>query len=171
MKLPLFLWQFLGFVFTAAAGTFLHFLYEWSNGGVVFALFSAINESVWEHMKLLYVPMLVFAFIENRFLGEKYENFWCVKLVGMLLGLLLIPVLYYSYTGIFGVSVDWLNIVIFFVAAAISYLVETRLLERGNLPCISSRVVFVIMGIIGLAFVVFTFIPPGIPLFQDPSSA
>lgn len=170
MKKSLYLWQFVGFVFTAVAGTLLHFLYEWSNEGLVFALFSAVNESVWEHMKLLFFPMILFALVEERFLGGEYDHFWCTKLVGILTGLILIPVLYYSYTGIFGVSLDWLNIVIFFVTAAISYILETKLLEWEDLPCLSKRAALVVMIAIGLAFVVFTFVQPRIPLFQDPNT-
>ena len=56
--------------------------------------------------------MFIFALIERHFIGDKYENFWCAKLAGFLLGLGLIPILYYSYTGIFGTSLDWVNFVV-----------------------------------------------------------
>jgi len=125
MKKSLSLWQFAGFIFTAIAGVLLHFLYDWSNQSALAAPFSAVSESIWEHMKLLYVPMFSFALVERQFIGDKYENYWCAKLVGILLGLTLIPVLYYSYTGIFGVQLACINITIFFIAAATTYLFET----------------------------------------------
>ena len=106
--------QIAGFVFTSIAGTLLHFLYNWSNQSTFMAPFSAVNESIWEHMKLLFVPMFVFALIERQFIGAQYKNFWCVKLIGILFGIIMIPVLYYTYTGISGVSKDWVNIIIFF---------------------------------------------------------
>lgn len=57
-------WQMAGFVFTSIMGTLLHFLYDISGESLLVAPFSAINESIWEHMKLLYFPMLAFAWIE-----------------------------------------------------------------------------------------------------------
>ena len=107
-------WQIGGFVFVGALGTLLHFVFDWSGGNVAAALFSAVNESIWEHMKLLFYPMLLFAWWEWRVWGREDNRFWCIKLVGALLGLGLIPVAYYTYTGALGLSADWFNITIFF---------------------------------------------------------
>lgn len=168
MKKSLSTWQFTGFIFTVIAGVLLHFLYGWMNQSPLVAPFSAVNESIWEHMKLLYFPMFVFALVERHFIGDEYENFWCAKLAGFILGLALIPVLYYSYTGIFGVSLDWLNIAIFFVAAATAFLLETWLLNRSSNSCFSPLFALFILCVLGFAFVVLTYVPPEIPLFQDP---
>ena len=168
MKKSLPLWQFAGFLFTAIAGVLLHFLYDWSNQSALVAPFSAVNESIWEHMKLLYFPMFVFALVERQFIGDEYENYWCAKLAGIFLGLTLIPVIYYSYTGIFGAQIDWINIAIFFVAAAIAYLFETWLLKKNGWKCATPLLALLILCIIGYVFVVWTYVPPKIPLFQDP---
>ena len=167
MKKSLSFWQFLGFSFTGIVGTLLHFLYDWTESRFV-APFSAVNESVWEHMKLLFFPMLIFALIESRYFAKEYQNFWCAKLVGILVGLVSIPTFYYTYTGILGVSADWFNIAIFFIAAAISYCTETRLMKKGSACFLSTTVVIIILCIIAALFVIFTFAPPAIPLFQDP---
>ena len=90
-------------------------MYEWSGESIIVGLFSAINESIFEHMKLLFFPMLLFAFFEAKFVNEEYDNYWCAKLIGILVGVGLIPVIYYTYTGIFGVNADWFNIIIFFI--------------------------------------------------------
>lgn len=164
------LWQFAGFLFTVIAGVLLHFLYDWSNQNALVAPFSAVNESIWEHMKLLYVPMFLFALVERQFIGDEYENYWCVKLAGILLGLTLIPMLYYSYTGIFGVQIDWINIAIFFVATAMTYLFETWLLKKEGWNCPSPLLALLVLCLIGYAFVIWTYTPPAIPLFQDPMS-
>lgn len=160
--------QYIGFIFTSIAGTLLHFAYDWSNQSIFLAPFSAINESIWEHMKLLFFPMFVFAMIEYYFMGNEYDNFWCIKLLGITLGLLLIPTLYYTYTGAFGIMIDFINISIFFLTATIVYSVETRLFENGKTCRISSRTAFIILCLIALSFVVFTFFPPRIPLFESP---
>lgn len=168
MRNRLLYWQIAGCIFTAVAGTLLHFLYEWSNQSTLVAPFSAVNESIWEHMKLLFVPMFIFALIEREFIGAQYENFWCVKLVGILLGIIMIPVLYYTYTGISGTSKDWINIIIFFVVAATTYWLELWLFKNVSALCIAPLLALFILCLVALAFVVLTFIPPNIPLFQAP---
>lgn len=95
MKRNLYLWQFVGFVMTVLGGTLLHFLYDLTNESVLVAPFSAVNESTWEHMKLMYFPLFVFALIQRRFFRE-YKSFWCIKLIGIITGLVLIPVLFCS---------------------------------------------------------------------------
>ncbi len=160
-------WQIGGFIFTAAFGTLLHFLYDWSGGNAAIALISAVNESTWEHMKLLFVPLFVFSLTEYRFAGKTRADFWCIKLTGTLLGLLLIPALYYGYTGAFGVSVDWFNISIFYITAAAVFLWEGTHFGRTE-PCLSPKLCFAVLIIIAIAFAVFTFFPPHLPLFRDP---
>ena len=93
MKKSIGFWQMTGFIFTAILGTILHFLFDWTGGSPLVGLISAVNESIWEHMKLLFYPMVAFACVEYQFWGREKPSFWCVKLVGILAGLALIPVL------------------------------------------------------------------------------
>ncbi len=167
MKRDIYLWQFAGFSLSSLAGTLLHFLYDWSNESLLTAPFSGVNESTWEHMKLLFFPLFVFALVQRRYFKE-FENFWCVKLAGITVGLLLIPVLFYTYNGAFGKSPDFVNIAIFFVCAALAFLLESKLFKRGSLPCKRPKISFIVLCLIGILFIVFTFATPKIPLFQDP---
>ena len=167
MKRQTFLWQAAGFAFATLGGTLLHFLYDWTGGGMLIAPFSGINESTWEHMKLLYWPLLLFALLQYRFFQD-YDGFWCVKLLGFVTGLLLIPVLFYTYNGAVGKSPDWINIAIFYVSAAAAYLLEWWLFQQDFLNCKRPLLAFAAICLIGVLFVVFTFSPPQIPLFRDP---
>lgn len=167
MKRDISLWQFAGFAVTSLVGTLLHFLYDWTNQSILIAPFSAVNESTWEHMKLLFFPMFIFALIQSRFF-KTYENFWCVKLAGIVTGLVLIPVLFYTYNGVFGKSPDWVNIAIFFIAAALSFISEAWLFKKDRMHCKSPWISVTLICIIAILFVVFTFATPQIPLFQDP---
>lgn len=162
------LWQMGGFVFTAAVGTVLHFLFDWTGGNGIAALFSAVNESIWEHLKLLFYPMVAVSIIQYFFWGKDVSSFWCMKLLGILLGLALIPVVYYTYTGILGIKADWFNITIFFLTAALVYWLETKLFQREYTCQIRSKWAVAAICLIAAVFTVFTFLPPHIPLFQDP---
>ena len=167
MKRSIALWQFVGFGVTALGGTVLHFLYEWLGKPFWIAAFSGVNESTWEHMKLLFWPMLAFALVESLFFRER-EDFWCVKLCGILLGLILIPVIFYTYNGVIGKSPDWINIAIFFVSAAIVYIYETRLFKRESIKCKSAKLAIFSLIAIALLFVFFTYRTPEIAIFKDP---
>lgn len=167
MKSSINLWQLFGFAVTALGGTLLHFLYEWLGEAVWIAPFSGVNESTWEHIKILFWPMLLFAVVQSFFFRER-EDFWCVKLRGILIGLVLIPVLFYTYNGVIGRSPDWINIAIFFVAAAIAYTYEARLFRDEAPQCRSPKSAMAALGLIAVLFVVFTFATPEIGIFRDP---
>ncbi len=167
MKRSAFLWSLMGFAVTSFLGTLLHFLYEWTGESTWSALISGVNESTWEHMKLLFVPMLLYATVQSFFWRDR-EDYWCIKLRGSLLGLALIPVLFYTYNGVIGTSPDWINIAIFFVAAGVAYCYEWRRLRQEGAPCRWARPSFAILCGIAALFVLFTFATPHLGIFQDP---
>ena len=167
MKRSVGLWQLWGFAITSLLGTLLHFLYELLREAVWIAPFSGVNESTWEHMKLLFWPMLLYAVFESFFF-RKRPDFWSIKLKGMLLGLILIPILFYTYNGAIGKSPDWLNIAIFFIAAAISYVYETKSFKAEPKEYVPAWLAITVLCIIALMFVIFTFYTPRLGIFKDP---
>ena len=167
MKRNITLWQLMGFAVTAFLGTVLHFLYDFFDGASFIAPFSAVNESTWEHMKLLFWPMFIYAVIQSFFFRGN-ENFWCIKLKGITLGLALIPIIFYTYNGVFGRSPDWINISIFFIAAAATYIYEAIKLNKEKRCCKSPKLAFIMLCVIALLFVVFSFAAPSIEIFKDP---
>lgn len=167
MKRSIGLWQLMGFALTSLCGTVLHFLYDWLGEAAWVAPFSGVNESTWEHMKLLFWPMFIFAIVQSFFFRER-QDFWCVKLRGILLGITVIPVLFYTYNGVIGKSPDWINIAIFFVSAAVSYIYETRTFNTSKLRCSSPKFALFVLSAIALLFVIFTFATPELGIFKDP---
>ena len=168
MKRTINLWQWLGFIVTGILGVLLHYLYDWLGQNPLIALISAVNESTWEHMKLLFFPMFFFALLQAHFWKERPQNFWCIKLYGILIGLALIPIIFYTFNGVFGKSPDWYNITIFFQASAIAYLAETALFKSEKDGCCAAKLALIALLAIAALFAAFTFFPPNIPLFRDP---
>ena len=166
MKRSIGLWQLFGFAQSSLLGTLLHFLYEWIPSPVT-AVFSGVNESTWEHIKLLFWPMFIYAIVQGFFFKDR-DDFWCVKLRGILLGQLLIPIIFYTYNGVIGKSPDWINISIFFISAAIAYSYETGLFNKRKVTCNHPKWAFAILCGIALCFAVFTFATPRIGIFKDP---
>lgn len=169
MKRRLFFWEAIGFLLTGAAGVLLHFVYEWSGGSVLAAAFSGVNESTWEHMKLLFVPLFLFSVVQVCLLGRNYPNLPAVRALSALTGLALIPILFYTYTGILGRDVMWMDIAIFFLADLGAFALDFRLLRQGR--CSAGWQQLLGLAVLwGLAFffVWCTFRPVRLPLWQDP---
>ena len=167
MKKSNWMWSLWGFAVTVLFGTLLHFLYDLTGEAKWSALISGVNESTWEHMKLLFFPMFFFAIIESFFYRDN-ENFWCIKLRATLLGLALIPTIFYTYNGVIGKSPDWINISIFFFSAAIAYIYELKLFGSETTVCKRPKLALITLCAIALLFVLFTFRTPELNIFKDP---
>ncbi|MGN0153299.1 MAG: DUF6512 family protein [Lachnospiraceae bacterium] len=107
-------------LFIMVAGTLLHFVYEWSGKNAFVALFSAVNESVWEHLKLFFVPAFFFSLLMYYRIGEKKPDYLWYQTKSILAGLLLIVTAYYTITGITQKENVWVDIGIFYGAAVVA---------------------------------------------------
>jgi hypothetical protein len=161
-------YELVGIVFIIIIGTVLHFTFEFSGDQPVVGVFSAVNESVWEHLKLGFWPALVWALIEYKYIEKSSNNFLFAKTAGIYLILIIIPILFYSYTAILGESVLVIDILTFVVAVIVGQLVSYKLLTYRKMPEILNRISLVTLVLLGVAFVLFTFYPPHLPLFRDP---
>lgn len=169
MRKQLFFWELAGFLVTGALGSLLHFVYQWSGENQVAAAFSAVNESTWEHMKLLFIPLFLFSVVQVCVMGRNYPNFLAVRAVSILTGLVLIPVLFYTYTGVLGRSVDWVNIALFFLAALGAFLLDFRLLRRSRISAPWQQILgLIVLWALAFCFVWCTFHPVELALWRDP---
>ena len=67
--------QIISTIFSMILGTLLHFTYNWSNNNLLVGVFSAVNESTWEHLKLLFFPMLITTILGYFYIGNNIPNF------------------------------------------------------------------------------------------------
>ena len=163
--------QIAGFIFTVVFGTALHFVYEWSGGNPIVGVVGPVNESVWEHMKLQLVPMLIFGIVEYFLYGKKLPNFIQVRFLSILLGMALTIVVFYTYSGIIGREFLIVDILLFIASVYVAYRFSYKMLQTDKYSSPSSKGLAII-GIIVLLIcvVIFTFAPPHINLFLDPST-
>ncbi len=96
------IYTIIGIVFVLITGSLAHFLYDWTNQNFFIGLFTPVNESIWEHMKLLFFPMLLYAVFMNWKLKDSNPCISSALCSGLLSGTVLIPVLFYGYTAILG---------------------------------------------------------------------
>ncbi|MBD3214996.1 MAG: hypothetical protein GF311_20460 [Candidatus Lokiarchaeota archaeon] len=160
-------WQIGGSIFIIMFGSFLHFLFELSGNFLPVGAISAVNESIWEHLKLGYWPLVFFGILEYRYVNKESQNFFLANLVSALLILFIIPVFFYSYTAIIGEHILWLDIFSFIFAVNVGQFVSYKIMMKSEYNLEISYISLFGIIIIGVLFVVFTYFPPQIPLFQD----
>lgn len=105
----------IGFVFVSVIGTLAHFVFEWSGNNTVVGLFCPINESPWEHLKLIFFPYLIWT-VAQYFIMHKSKNIFPAKFIGVFVGMGITLSFFYTYTGIIGKNIDLLNIASFLSA-------------------------------------------------------
>ena len=160
-------WELGGLFFAIGTGNLLHFVYEWCGEHPAAALISGINESTWEHMKLLAVPWLVWTAVELLVLWGDGSLF--ARAAGLLTGLVLIPALYYTYTGALGISSSLVNIMIFQLAVLAGFGVSWRLHGQRRFGAVGWQALGAAFLLAAAAlFAWWTFAPPQLPLFVDP---
>lgn len=158
----------IGIIFVLIAGSLAHFAYDWSRDNAIVGLFTPVNESIWEHMKLLFFPMLLYLLVMViRF----RENRLCIASAfccGILAGTLLIPFLYYIYTAVLGKDLFILDIVIFVLSILAAFWISYRL----SITCGQKGHTLLSVGLVAiffLCFIYFTYHPPDLKLFEDPA--
>ncbi len=132
----------IGIFFVLITGTLAHFLYDWSGNNYIVGLFTPINESIWEHMKLLFF--------------------------GIIIGTLLIPIFFYAYTSILGKDTFILDIGTFILSIIIAFWLSYKL----TLSCKLETYTLLLCGLICILFIsfmIFTYNPPETRIFKDPT--
>ena len=157
----------LGAFFVMILGTFAHFLYDWTNKNAIVGLFTPTNESTWEHMKLVYFPMLLFAAYMIKKYKEAYPCITSAFLSAILAGTWIVPILFYTYTGIFGISIMFVDISIFFISVIIAVYIAYRLTLSRKMEKYTNML-YVLVGVMFMFFLTFTIFTPDIALFKEP---
>ena len=148
-------------------GILFYFIYEWSGMNFYVGLFAPINHSLWENLKLLLFPILLYSIFEYFLIGKYYVNFVFAKISGFLSGLLFMVIVYYSYTGIIGTRLIWADICVFILSIVVSIFIFWNMIKtpKKNLPIWANF--FILIGLICI-FIYFSINIPNIAMFHSP---
>jgi ABC-type cobalamin transport system permease subunit len=161
------LYEIMGTIFIIFLGSALHFTYEISGKLPIVGAFSAVNESVWEHLKLAFFPSLIWLLIEYLPLRKQTHNYFTAKMLGTYLMVIVIPIVFYSYTVFSGKSIFAVDISTFMVAVVIGQVLSYKLLTHKQLNQNLNKIAVTAIIVLALAFMVFTFYPPQLGIFRD----
>lgn len=156
----------LGWCFTVIAGTLLHFLYAWTQENRVVGLYSAISESTWEHLKLLFFPSLAYTIWEYLWIGHRYPGYVLRRFQGTVLGMLAILALFYTYTGICGTNFLPADILVFLLGTTVTARYTWRNFQR----CTPKRdwIGVLLFAAVAVCFGICSLWPPRFGMFLAP---
>lgn len=157
----------IGIIFISALGTLLHFTYDFSKHNKIIALFSAVNESTWEHTKMALTPTFLWS-LYDIFVYFPNPNYFSAKLVGLLVIIIIIPLMFYGHKFIFKKSILIINIATFYIAVISSQISMKWILSLESFGyTINASSVILIMCLFGL-YLLTTLMPINNFLFTDP---
>lgn len=163
-------WELLGIGVIFIAGTLLNFLFDWTGQFLPVGIIAAVNESVWEHLKLAFWPALLYSAIVYWAAGRAYPAFIASKAAGILLMPLVIIVLHYSYRSVMGRHIVLVDILIFALAVAAGQMFSYRLTAAYRVPDGWIKLFIPAAVVFALCLGLFTFYTPRWPIFRDGQS-
>ncbi len=158
---------YIGIIIICSIGTILHFAYELSHHNKLVATFSAVNESTWEHIKICMTPTIIWSIYEITKYGLD-RNFIVAKSLCLLTIILMIPILFYSYTAFTKKSILFIDVICFYVTVICSQLVFRYIIDINN---ISNTYIYFSIGLLILellSYLFLTFRPFNNFIFKDP---
>lgn len=157
----------IGFFVIGLVGTLSHFTYDISNHNKIVGIFSAVNESTWEHIKIALTGFFIWSIIDGFFYGHM-ANYFLAKLIGSLSIIIIIPVLFYGYKLLLKKDVFQLDILIFYIAIFVAQFISFKILFGVEVPYAVSY--FSFLGIIAILiwYLLTTIYPIKNELYLDP---
>ena len=159
----------ISFMLVSILGTLLHFTYEWSGENTFVGFFSAVNESTWEHLKLIFFPMLLTTVIGYFYIGKENENYICGRVKGILAGIIFIISFFYTYTGVLGENIAIIDIASFFIGVIIAEIVSYNIINLENYNC-NKTISILSLILLFICFIIFTYNAPNLGIFKDPNA-
>lgn len=161
---------FISSVLLFLLGSLMHFVYELSGENFLVGLFASVNESVWEHLKLSYFPILLWWIFNFKKSDAKNQTKLLSACVSLLFAPLMTIFLFYSYSGAFGIELLWVDVIILFVAIFLALLLANHILRVLNPPKWIVTLLFILTAALFFALLIFTIAPPDIPIFISPET-
>ncbi len=158
------LWDILLFASVGILGPLLHYASGLFPAFPVLQLIAPVNESIWEHQKLLFFPAILVGIIRRLCTGRLQHGILTTFMEGILLSIVLCIAGFYTYSGILGTHILTADKILFYCCALFQ---TVYIHKRSSGQKKSSLPGLVLMFLLAGCFFYFTWNPPTIGLFTD----
>lgn len=165
-------WFILGIPVIFILGSLAHFAYDLSGKSIIVGIFTPVNESIWEHLKLSTYPTIIWYIIGSILLRNHtniYEWFICC-VISIIMSAIIITAFYYTYTGALGIHSLFLDIFSLFLGIAVAQCLSLYIYNNSPLTVFHYYLSIILVSLIIICFTFFTFYPPKLPIFMDPDT-
>lgn len=150
-------------------GSLLHFTYDMTKHNKWVSVFSAVNESYWEHIKIVFWPLFLLYFVEFIIGGYEIASFIPAKTIALYSVPVSMIAMVFAYKYFTKKNVLALDIIAFLLTIVVAQVISSLMLSELNPSLWSIGLSCIFLFIIMLAFMIFTKHPPKEPdLFKDP---
>jgi hypothetical protein len=165
MSKKVFLWEFIGLVGAFLLWSILHSSYK-NTGLMSLTLFSAVNESIWEHVKIVFFSLFALYVIETFFISRYCKNFWYGKMIGLLTVIVTTLLVFYVLSSI-NLPFYVVDIIAGTIGLIVAQVTSYRILISEVNHSQYERIYMSLVILLIIPFFVFTFYPIKNDLFKD----
>lgn len=169
-KKQIMIWHLVGWFVIFGLGALWHFMFAWFEAWAPIGWFLPVNESVWEHVKLMFWPTLLYYIVEGIFLYKKTNNFVFAKTIAFYQTPILSIAIFYVVYGATGFESFIFDTVVLFFLIGIQQFVSYKLLTREPIKEKQQQPILIVSAIfiafLAILLIVFTYAPIHIPLFE-----
>lgn len=159
--------EIIGAIFIIVVGCITHFIYDWTGHNKIVGFFTAVNESTWEHLKLIIAPTFMWLIVEYHFYYND-PNLFFAKFIGLLIMIIIIPLIFYTYMYFIKKDVLFLDISSFIIAAILGQYVFHILLNIDDISQILNHIGMLGLVSIFMIYITHTYVPKKNFIYKDP---
>ena len=161
------MYMLIGMIFTFFLGILLHYVYGWSRSSLLVAFIAPTNESLFEHLKLLMTPFLIWTLVEYAYYGQYMHAFVPGKVIGLWIGFALMIGLHLLYVKVLGRTAVAVDIFIFAFSIFAAFVVAEFCMTLTFFDYAGLEIFFdALLVVTVMIFAVFTVYPPHHWLFR-----
>lgn len=156
------------FVIIATVGTLSHFIYDWSGENIYLAFLWPTNESIFEHLKMFFFPIMLVSLFEVAFIKENKGLFLTSRLYGSLFSIIGCIAFYYTYKTIAPEVVDFVYIASYYVLLFLGLFISYNIYRyMKTMPEYLMWLAFSLGVIITIVFICYTYKPLDNEFFME----
>ncbi len=159
-------WKAISVVIIFLLSALFHFIYDWFPSFFT-SLFFPVNESIWEHNKIIVASFLVLAIVEKLYYKKRKKVIFAEAISSLICMILVMIIFTPIYLYILKTNDNMVvTLAIFIFAITVSQIVSYYLLKK-DYNSKSEELGVILFAIFFLINIIFTYYPPNVAIFYD----